>query len=168
MSLKTNLWLAVSYRKLEVKIRVTWHLMFSKEKNSLSSLISFHFIISPFHSFSTPPHLFSFIHPPTTLHLINKVIFFTTKVFCAVGGHYCRFRSHLRILQPTNDSAALCTCINKKTQSVWNFSTAVVINNSHAKISEGLSGKLSETKLSGNRRYVSNPKLTVISLCKVL
>ena len=111
MSLKTNLWLAVSYRKPEVKIRVTWHLMFSKEKKNLF-LPLFHFISSsppfhpPFHSFSTPPHLFSFIHPPTTLHLINKVIYFTTKVAfvqleattvdsAAIWG----FCSHLMILQ---------------------------------------------------------------------
>ena len=128
MSLKTNLWLAVSYRKLEVKIRVTWHLMFSKRKKKSLSFVSFHFIIitisSIFHFtsfvFISSIHLTAFhplIHSFIPFHFINKVFFRQLKYFMqledfiTVLAAIWQFCSRLAFLQPSAPA--------QETQSVW-------------------------------------------------
>ena len=120
MSLKTNLWLAVSCRKHEVKIRVTWHLMFSK-KISLSLSSHFIYSISPFPSISPSSlHLtafHSFIHSFIPFHFINKVFFRQLKYFMqledfiTVPAAIWQFCSRLAFLQPSAPA--------QETQSVW-------------------------------------------------
>ena len=140
MSLKTNLWLAVSYRKLEVKIRVTWHLMFSKKKISLFCFIS---SSSPFHPLSISPHLFSF-HPSTSLlsihtfihsfHFISLIKFFFRQLkyfmqledFITVPAAIWQFCSRLAFLQPSAPA--------QETQSVWRKIHRSKSSNSRRKI----------------------------------
>jgi hypothetical protein len=122
MSLKTNLWLAVSCRKPEVKIRVTWHLMFSKKKISLSfisiSFISSHHSLPSYHPhFTSLPSTHSFIHPFIPFHFINKVFFRQLKYFMqledfiTVPAAIWQFCSRLAFLQPSAPA--------QETQSVW-------------------------------------------------
>ena len=77
ISLKTNLRLAVLYRKYGVKIRDTWHSIFSKKNLSLfPSSLHLHSISLHLHHFSSPFHFipFHFFHftPFTPSHTINK------------------------------------------------------------------------------------------------
>ncbi len=117
ISLKNNLGLAVLCRKYKVKIRVTWHFIFSKKKSlSLSIIIPSSFHSASLHilhsiSLHSTSFFFQFIHsisfpPIKSLSGLFHSDKFVLIIFVQAEKYCCRFRSSYQV----STANTLCLC----------------------------------------------------------